>query len=190
MSRLRTKCVPKVCGDALEIGIGSGLNLPFYTSKVCRLYGLDPSLELQRKAAKKIPEAPIQVIFLAQSAEEPMPPKDSTIDTIVMTWSLCSIPNPGLALREMNRVLKPDGRLIYIEHGRSPEPAVAAWQDRITPIWKHIGGGCHLNRRIDDFITESGFQITEQTNVSLSGPRPMTYTYTGVASIKLNLGTG
>jgi SAM-dependent methyltransferase len=104
-----------------------------------------------------------------------------SIDTIVMTWTLCSIPNAPKALAEMKRVLKPDGRLLFIEHGRAPEPNVVAWQDRLTPIWKRIGGGCRLNRKIDELIAAAGFQIGGLKTYYLLGPRPMTYTYQGFA---------
>ncbi|HWC16717.1 MAG TPA: class I SAM-dependent methyltransferase [Terriglobales bacterium] len=182
-SRLRTECVPKARGEVLEIGIGSGLNLPFYSSQVRRVYGIDPSGELQRMAAKKASEVPFELTLFQQSAEERLPLADSSIDTIVMTWSLCSIPNPAAALQQMRLVLKPDGRLLFVEHGRSPDANVVAWQDRITPFWKRISGGCHLNRKVDDLIRAAGFCITEQGNFYLPGPRPMTYIYQGVACI-------
>jgi ubiquinone/menaquinone biosynthesis C-methylase UbiE len=167
----------------LEIGIGSGLNLPFYASGVNRVYGVDPSLELQRMAAKKKSAVPFEVEFFTQSAEQRIPLPDSTMDTVVMTWSLCSISNPDAALQQMRRVLKPNGRLIFIEHGRSPDKRIMAWQDRLTPIWKHIGGGCHLNRKMDELLGAAGFPISEQKNFYLPGPRPMTYTYQGVAYV-------
>jgi ubiquinone/menaquinone biosynthesis C-methylase UbiE len=182
-TRLRSECVPQAKGDVLEIGIGSGLNLPFYSSEVRRVYGVDPSIELQRMAVKKTSDAPFQVTFFAQPAENPIPLPDSSIDTVVMTWSLCSIPNPGAALHQMKRVLKGHGRLIFVEHGRSADASVKIWQDRITPLWKRIGGGCHLNRKVDDLIKAAGFHIIEQKNFYLPGPRPMTYTYQGVAAI-------
>jgi len=183
VTRLRSESVPQARGDVLEIGIGSGLNLPFYSSSVRRVYGVDPSIELQRMASKRALSVPLEVTFFRQSAEDPIPLADSSIDTIVMTWSLCSIPNPATALQQMKRVLKQNGRLIFIEHGRSPDGRVIAWQNRITPAWKRIGEGCHLNRKIDELIRTGGFQITEQRNFYLPGPRPMTYTYQGVASI-------
>ncbi len=106
---------------------------------------------------------------------------DASIDTVVITWALCSIPNAPRALQQMKRVLKESGRLIFLEHGRAPDPGIAVWQDRITPLWKRIGGGCHLNRKIDDLITAAGFRITDLKTYYLPGPRPMTYTYQGVA---------
>jgi ubiquinone/menaquinone biosynthesis C-methylase UbiE len=183
VTRLRAESVPQAQGDVLEIGIGSGLNLPFYSSAVHHVYGIDPSIELQRMASKRAAVKSFEVTFFRQSAEDALPLEDSSIDTIVMTWTLCSIPNPTAALRQMKRVLKPDGRLIFVEHGRSTDSRVTAWQDRLTPFWKRIGGGCRLNRKIDDLIEASGFHITKQKNFYLSGPRPMTYTYQGEATI-------
>ena len=180
-ARLRAAWVPLARGDVLEVGIGSGLNLPFYSSDVQRIYGVDPSVELQRIARGRVVAAPMKVEFLSQSAEEPLPLPDASIDTVVTTWTLCSIANAPKALREMKRVLKASGRLVFLEHGRAPDAGVADWQERITPLWKNITGGCHLNRKIDDLITAAGFRITELKTFYVRGPRPMTYTYQGVA---------
>jgi ubiquinone/menaquinone biosynthesis C-methylase UbiE len=125
--------------------------------------------------------APVEVEFLSQSAEEQLPLADASIDTVVTTWTLCSIANAPKALREMKRVLKASGRLIFLEHGRAVDPGVADWQERITPLLKNITGGCHLNRKIDDLITAAGFRITELKTFYVRGPRPMTYTYQGAA---------
>jgi ubiquinone/menaquinone biosynthesis C-methylase UbiE len=181
MARLRADWVPHAHGDVLEIGIGSGLNLPFYSSQVRSLYGVDPSIELQRKAKIRAASATAKVEFLSQSAEEALPLSDQSVDTVVITWTLCSIADPPSALREMKRVLKPSGRLIFVEHGRAPDPKVSSWQDRITPVWRRIGGGCHLNRKIDVLLMEAGFKIEELETKYLPGPRPMTYTYQGFA---------
>ncbi|PYT29458.1 MAG: SAM-dependent methyltransferase [Acidobacteria bacterium] len=176
---LRAAWIPLACGEVLEVGIGSGLNLAFYSSEVRRVFGVDPSVELQRMARKRL--GSIDVEFLSQSAEEPLPLADGSIDTVVLTWTLCSIADPQRALKEMKRVLKACGKLIFVEHGRAPDPGVAVWQDRLTPLWKRIGGGCHLNRRIDEMIKQAGFQIPELTASYIPGPRPMTYTYQGIA---------
>jgi len=180
-TRLRAACVPEASGEVLEIGIGSGLNLPFYSPQVRRVHGVDPSAELQRLARKRAAGHSADVDFVLQSADEPLPFGDASIDTVVMTWTLCSIPDPPKALREMRRVLKSTGRLIFIEHGRSPDRRVATWQDRLTPAWKRIGGGCHLNRKVDDLIAAAGFRIDELSTFYLPGLRPMAYTYRGVA---------
>ena len=180
-TRLRAAWIPLARGEVLEVGIGSGLNLPFYSRDVQRVYGVDPSIELQRMARGRVVAAPVEVEFLSQSAEERLPLADASIDTVVTTWTLCSIPNAPKALQEMKRVLKASGRLIFLEHGRAADSGVADWQERITPLWKNITGGCHLNRKIDDLITTAGFRITELKTFHVQGPRPMTYTYQGVA---------
>ena len=180
-ARLRAAWIPQARGEVLEIGIGSGLNLPFYSSEVHQIYGVDPSVELQRMARQRATTGRGKVEFLTQSAEEPLPLASETIDTVVVTWTVCSLPNAAKALQEMKRVLKGSGRLIFVEHGRAPDPAVAAWQDRLTPVWKRITGGCHLNRRIDELVMEAGFQISDLKTCYVAGPRPMTYTYQGIA---------
>jgi ubiquinone/menaquinone biosynthesis C-methylase UbiE len=177
--RLREVWIPQAEGEVLEVGIGSGLNLEFYAQRVRRIHGVDPSRELQRMARKR--SGRIDVEFLLQSVENQLPLSSGSMDTIVVTWTLCSVPDPRKALLEMKRVLKPGGTLIFIEHGLSPDSGVAAWQDRLTPIWKHIGGGCHLNRKIDEIIRRAGFRISELTTSYIPGPRPMTYTYQGSA---------
>lgn len=183
-ARLRAEWIPHARGDVLEVGIGSGLNLPFYTRQVRRLYGIDPSLELQRMARERMAATPLEVEFFRQSAEDPIPLSDQSVDTVVVAWSLCSIPNAPAALQQIKRVLKPDGWLIFLEHGRAPDSGVAVWQDRLTPAWKHIGGGCHLNRKIHDLIEAAGFRIGELRTFYLPGPRPITYTYQGLAQVK------
>lgn len=180
-TRLRAEWIPKARGIVLEVGIGSGLNLRFYSSEVTQIYGVDPSRELQRVAMKRAAEASRKVEFLTQSAEAPIPLEADSIDTAVITWSLCSIPDPSRALEQVKRLLRRDGSLIFLEHGRAPDAKIAAWQDRLTPMWKHIGGGCHLNRRIDKIIADAGFQTEELRTGYLRGPRPMTYTYRGIA---------
>src|SRR6266481_6427419 len=160
-ARLRSVWVAHARGDVLEVGIGSGLNLPYYSPQVRRVYGVDPSLELQRRAHKRIAIGCFPVEFFAQSAEQPLPLPHASIDTVVVTWTLCSIPEVSSALQEMRRVLKPSGRLIFVEHGQSTEPRVVAWQERLTPMWKRFTGGCHLNRKVDELITSAGFHIVE-----------------------------
>jgi len=180
-TRLRAAWIPHASGEVLEIGFGSGLNLPYYSSQVLRVYGVDPSAELQRIARGRVAAARFPVEFLSQSAEEPLPLANGSIDTAVITWTLCSIPNVSLALQHVRRVIKPDGRFIFLEHGCSPDPGVARWQDRLTPVWKRITGGCHLNRKIDALISATGFQITSLKNFYIPGLRPMTYMYQGFA---------
>ncbi len=176
----REKFVPLAEGVVLEVGIGSGLNLPFYAGGVTRLYGLDPSPRLKRMAEKRVRAAPFPVEFIGLSGED-VPLDDGSIDTVLMTWTLCSIPDAAAVLGEMKRVLKPDGRLVFVEHGRAPESSVVAWQDRLTPTWKRFSGGCHLNRRIDELIRGAGFDIARLETCYIKGPRPLTFLYKGLA---------
>jgi ubiquinone/menaquinone biosynthesis C-methylase UbiE len=135
-TRLREAWIPLARGEVLEIGIGSGLNLPFYSTQVERVYGVEPCFALQEMARRKETAGRTNVEFLSQSAEDPLPLLDQSIDTIVMTWTLCSIPDAPKALAQMKRVLKAHSRLLFIGHGRAPDPSVVAWQDRLTSIWK------------------------------------------------------
>jgi SAM-dependent methyltransferase len=181
--RLRRKWIPRACGRVLEVGIGSGLNLPFYSREVERVWGADPSPELLRMARRRTSQLPFEVEFLPQSAEAVLPIDSAVADTVVITWSLCSIENPLAALYEARRVLKPGGQLVFVEHGRSPDARVAVWQDRLTPVWRRLVGGCTLNRPIGELVTGAGFRLSELTTGYIPGPRPMTYMYEGSARI-------
>lgn len=180
-TRLRKSWIPQARGEVLEIGMGSGLNLPFYPAAVQHVYGVEPSIELQRMARERVLKTHIKVDFLTQPAEVSLPLADASVDTVVSTWTLCSIPNTIDALQEMKRVLKPGGSFVFLEHGRAPDLRVVAWQDRLTPLWKRFTGGCHLNRKMDDLITAAGFKIDNLKTFYLPGLRPMTFTYQGVA---------
>jgi ubiquinone/menaquinone biosynthesis C-methylase UbiE len=168
-------------GRVLEIGIGSGLNLPFYAQRAEQIFGLDPSPPLLARSRRKARRVARAVQLLAGSAEH-IPLADRSIDTVVTTWTACSIPRIATALGEMRRVLRPGGRLLFVEHGRAPEPAVARWQDRLTPVWRRISGGCHLNRKIDDLLSEAGFRIDRLETGYIPGPRIMTFLYEGAAA--------
>ena len=176
----RAQLIPQATGSVLEIGIGSGLNLPFYSPAVTRLCGVDPSAELLAMTRRKIDRLSFPVELFCQTAEQ-LPLERGSIDSVVTTWVLCSIPDPLAALRELKRVLRPGGRLLFVEHGVSPDVGVQTWQHRLNPIWKRIAGGCHLDRRIEDLIRSAGFDIGQLRNTYLPGPRPMTYTYEGSA---------
>ena len=176
----RSRVIPGAEGRVLEIGMGSGLNLPLYAPTVQRVIGLEPSARLLAMARKVLPRVAPSVEFVEGSAEA-IPLADTSIDTVVTTWTLCSIPNVQLALREMRRVLKPGGRLLFVEHGRAPEENVRWWQDRLTPAWKHLGGGCHLNRAIAALIEDAGFQLERLDTGYMRGPKPMTFMYEGSA---------
>jgi ubiquinone/menaquinone biosynthesis C-methylase UbiE len=176
----RVRFVPHASGDVLEVGVGSGLNIPIYGPAVRTLSALDPSPELLRLACHQAAGARFPVTFMQQSAEA-IPLADGAVDTVVTTWTLCTIPEPVQALREMRRVLRADGRLIFVEHGRAPDPAVVKWQDCLTPLWRRIAGGCHLNRSIDRLLALGGFEITELDRGYTAGLRVAAYLYRGLA---------
>lgn len=177
----RAKIVPQAEGLVLEIGIGSGLNFPFYdAARVTELIGLEPVAEIRRMAEHKAREFPVQVQFLDARAEA-IPLEDASIDTVVSTFTLCTVPDVEQALREMRRVLTPRGRLLFAEHGRAPDESVRKWQDRLNPWWKPIGGGCNLNRDMKALIEGNGFHIEAIETAYLPGPKPMTFIYLGSA---------
>ena len=176
----RERVIGAAEGRVLEVGIGSGLNLPLYGQAVRGVIGLEPSPELLRMARDRAASASVPVELLEASAEA-VPLDAASIDTVVMTWTLCTIPDPQRALAELLRVLKPGGALLFVEHGRAPELGVARWQDRLDPLWRRVAGGCHLNRRIDDLISGSGFRIEALSNARLPGPRTHTFLYEGRA---------
>ena len=178
----RKKVVPLAEGDVLEVGIGSGLNLPFYDkSKINKLWGLDPSEELSKMAAEVAKEEKMEVDFIISGAEE-IPLPDNKVDTVILTYTMCTIPDVDLANEEIKRVLKPEGKLIFCEHGISPDENVYKWQKRINPIWKRIAGGCNLHRNIPEIIENSGFNIEEIDTMYLpSTPRFAGYNYWGFA---------
>lgn len=167
-------------GRVLDVGVGSGLNLPFYGTRADRVFGIDPSAELLRYAKDRASLASAAIELLRGSSET-LPLESKSIDTVVVTFTLCTIPEVADALREMRRVIKPGGHLLFAEHGRAPEIVVARWQDWLTPIWKRVGGGCHLNRKPDALIEAAGFKIERLETGYLKGPRPMTFIYEGAA---------
>ena len=182
VSRQRGRVIPAAAGRVLEVGIGSGLNLPYYSDAVTALCGVDPSERLIAMARRAGAGLPFAVDLTARSAEA-LPFDDASFDTAVSTWTLCSIPDARAALAEIRRVLKPAGTLIFIEHGAAADGRVAAWQDRLNPLWSRCAGGCQLNRRIDALVTGAGFSITRlDTGHLVDGPRPLTFHYRGQAT--------
>jgi ubiquinone/menaquinone biosynthesis C-methylase UbiE len=182
ISYQRKKVVPLAKGIVLDIGIGSGLNIPFYDlSRIDKIYGLDPSSELIKIAKKMAVKKNISIEFLLCGAED-IPLPNNSIDTVLITYSMCTIPEVLKANYEMLRVLKPDGRLIFCEHGLAPDKSVAKWQKRINPVWGKIAGGCNLDRDIPDLISSSGFKILSIEEMYLpSTPKFAGYNYWGIA---------
>lgn len=178
----RERVIAAAEGRVLEVGIGSGLNLPFYSPQAHEVLGLDPSPRLLAMSRHAANQSSVRVRFLEASAEA-IPLDDRSVDTVVTTWTLCSIPAALQALGEMRRVLKPSGHLLFVEHGLSPDANVRKWQDWLTPAWKRIGGGCHLNRPIHRLIEDAGFNIAELETGYIKGPNPMTYLYQGRAKL-------
>lgn len=180
MQTLRSRYVSQATGRVLEIGIGSGLNLPHYGERVDSITGLDPAAELTAIARTRAEDASAPVDLLQVSGEE-IPAEDSSYDNLVCTWTLCSIPDVDSALKEMHRVVKPGGSLFFVEHGLSPDDDVRTWQRRLEPIWKIIGGGCHLTRKADDLIQDAGFLLPELESGYQPGPRFAAYMTHGIA---------
>ena len=180
----RKKVVPYALGQVLEIGFGSGLNLPYYRpDKVEKIWALEPSRGMRRQAFENVSKTDIPLSWLELPGEE-IPLKNNSIDTAIMTYTLCSIPDWHKALQQIRRVLKPDGQLIFCEHGEAPDQHIRRWQNRITPLWKIVGGGCHLNRPVPQYLEEAGFRIIEMEQEYLPDvPRIAGYNYWGIACI-------
>jgi ubiquinone/menaquinone biosynthesis C-methylase UbiE len=178
----RKKVVPRAQGRVLEIGFGAGHNLPFYdTSKVSHLWALEPSREMRARAAERVSQSPIPLEFLDLPSEE-IPLGNEEADTVLVTYTLCTIPDVTKALGEMRRVLKPQGKMIFCEHGEAPDANVKRWQDRITPVWKSLCGNCHVGRQIPKLIQDSGFRIESMETMYLPGtPRFAGFNYWGDA---------
>src|SRR5215813_6101855 len=176
----RQRAVASAEGRVLEIGIGSGLNLPFYPAAAREIVGLEPSAGMTALARGNARRAGKSVTFLEGSAEA-IPLESESVDTVVSTWTLCSIPRADVALGEMRRVLRPTGRLLFVEHGLAPDLSVRRWQDRLTPAWRRFNGNCHLNRPIERLIDEAGFRLERVATGYMRGPRPFAFIYEGAA---------
>jgi ubiquinone/menaquinone biosynthesis C-methylase UbiE len=177
----REKIVPLALGDVLEIGFGSGLNLPFYdTQKVRKIWGLEPSEGMRRKAQSMVDASNLDVEFIDLPGES-IPLVANSVDTVLVTYTLCTIPDAIAALEEMRRVLKPDGSLLFCEHGIAPDESVRRWQHRLNPAWSRIAGGCNMNRDIPDLIAKGGFEMTADERMYIPGIRMLCYNYWGTA---------
>jgi ubiquinone/menaquinone biosynthesis C-methylase UbiE len=179
MTRLRRQWIPQASGRVVEVGFGSGLNLPFYSPGV-KVVGVDPSAELRVMAEAVAAEHNVDAEFVTQGGEV-LPFEDNSFDSAVVTWAFCTIPTPEQAAEEIRRVLKPGGQLVFMEHGRSNEDKVVKWQNRLNPIWKKIGGGCNLNRRPDLTLKETGYKLAQLEEGYIPGPKWATYQYCGIA---------
>lgn len=179
--RQRQKVVPLARGRVLEIGIGSGLNLEFYDSDhVKHVWGLDPSPEMWALAEAGARNLPFGIEFLEAGAEH-IPLEDRSVDTVVVTYTLCTIPEAAAALTDMRRVLRPGGELIFCEHGLAPDDRVRRWQHRVNPIWRRVGGGCNLNRDIPSLLRAGGFRIRDMDTMYIPGWKPASFNYWGTA---------
>ena len=179
----RERVIGAAEGTVLEIGVGSGMNLPFYRPPVREVLALEPAPRLMTMARSASRASGMPVTFLEASAEA-IPLDEHSVDTIVTTWTLCSIPQAATALADMRRVLRPGGKLLFVEHGLAPDEGVRRWQDRLTPAWRCISGGCHLNRPIRSMIEGAGFRIDRIETGYIPGPKPMTFMYEGSARPK------
>ena len=181
MAKQRAKVVPLARKRVLELGFGSGLNLPYYDeARVEHVWALEPSAAMWSLAAERVFAAGFPVEHLEAPAEA-IPLPDASADTVLVTYAICTIPDVAAALAEVRRVLKPRGQLVFCEHGSAPDPGVARWQNRVNPIWRKLGGGCNLNRPIPSLIQAAGFQVQELSSMYLPGWRPASFNYWGTA---------
>lgn len=185
LTPLRSSLVEEASGRVLEVGIGSGLNIPFYRRDVIQVIGIDPSRPLLKRAKTTAAWSRCPVRLL-EGRSEKLPLASGSIDHVVMTWTLCSVADPLGTLSEIRRVLRPEGALLFIEHGKAPdnEPSVQRRQERITPLWRRIAGNCHLNRRVDQLLKAAGLKPTKlECGYALDGPKILTFHYQGRAVI-------
>jgi ubiquinone/menaquinone biosynthesis C-methylase UbiE len=179
----RERVIGAAEGRVLEIGVGSGMNLPFYRPPAREILALEPAPQLMTMARSASRASSMPVTFLEASAEA-IPLDKHSVDTIVTTWTLCSIPQAAAALADMRRVMRPGGKLLFVEHGLAPDEGVRRWQEWLTPAWRRISGGCHLNRPIRSMIEGTGFHIDRIETGYMPGPKPMAFMYEGSARPK------
>jgi len=181
VGRLRARATAGLTGRVLEIGFGSGLNVPHYPPGLSRVWAVDPATVGRRLAAKRVAASPVPVTYIGLDAQV-IPLDDASVDRVLSTWTLCTVPDVRTALAEVRRVLRPGGALHFVEHGRSPDPKVARRQDRFNPVQRRLFGGCHVNRPIDQLIAGAGLTLTGMKTFYLSGPRILGFTFEGVAA--------
>jgi len=177
----REKIVPFAFGDVLEVGLGGGLNLPFYDrNKVRKVFGLEPSAGMRRSAASNIETSGLDVELIDLPGEE-IPLDDNSVDSVLITYTLCTIPDAVTALQGMRRVLKPNGRLFFCEHGKAPDDDVHKWQNRLNTGWRFFAGGCNMNRDIPTLLQNGGFEIEDDNRMYIPGIRALSYNFWGTA---------
>ncbi len=181
LRELRDRCLQGVRGDVLEVGFGSGLNLPHYPKEVTKVYAVDPATLGRKLAKKRLDTCDFPVEFVGLDAES-IPLADAAVDAAVVTWTLCTIPDPLAALLEMRRTLRPGGKLHFVEHGRAPEQGVKRWQERLNRVHGWYAGGCNLNRAIDEVVQAGGFEIESLDAFYVRGPKVLTFHYLGIAA--------
>jgi ubiquinone/menaquinone biosynthesis C-methylase UbiE len=180
-AHLRARVVAGLEGEVLEIGFGSGLNIPYYPAGITRVQAVDPAAVGRKLAAKRAAACPMPIDYIGADAQQ-LTADNASVDSVLSTWTLCTIPDPSRALTEIHRVLRPGGALHFLEHGLAPDPKVARLQQRLTPLQHRAFGGCHLNRRIDQLVTAAGLELTRMDTYYMNGPRPLGYTFEGVAT--------
>jgi ubiquinone/menaquinone biosynthesis C-methylase UbiE len=180
-TRLRARVAAGLAGQVLEIGFGSGLNIPYYPASLERVQAIDPAAVGRKLAAKRAAACPVPIDYIGTDAQT-LPADDASVDSVLSTWTLCTISDASRALAEIRRVLRPGGALHFIEHGLAPDPAVARLQQRLTPLQHRAFGGCHLNRQIDQLVAAAGLELTRIDTYYMKGPRALGYTFEGIAT--------
>lgn len=179
--RIRERVASQLSGDVLEVGFGSGLNVPYYPPAVTRVFAVDPAKVGRKLAATRVATSPVAVDYIGLEGEN-LPLDSESVDHVLITWTMCTIPAVDQALGEMHRVLRHGGQLHFAEHGLSPDPRVATWQDRLNLIQRRWAGGCNLNRAITPLVTAAGFEMTRIENYYIKGPKFVSYMYEGRAA--------
>ncbi len=180
VEKARARVAAGLDGEVLEIGFGSGRNIPYYPARLKHVWAVDPAAVGRKLAEKRAAASAVPIEYIGLDAQT-LPAGDASADHVLSTWTLCTIPDPMAALAEVIRVLRPGGAFHFVEHGRSPDAKVARRQDRLTPLQRRVAGGCHLNRPIDELVTASGLEVTRLETYYMKGPRAMQYTFEGIA---------